>query len=75
MCLDRVLVALSRTAGLKDAPMNVHTRETAFKQSLLSVNDPMVPRGVERPDGEWLGWMRCAATDVRLEWVLAESSV
>ena len=57
-------VALSRIAG---------TRETVFKQSLLFVNDPMVPRGIERPDGEWLGW-RCAATGFRLEWVLVESS-
>ena len=33
----------------------------AFKQSLLFVNDPMVPRGMERLDGEWLGRMWCAA--------------
>ena len=31
--------------------------------------------GIERLDGEWLGWMCCAATDVRLGWVLVESSV
>ena len=45
VCLDRVLVelsvydlrqvAVSRIAGLKYVSMNVHTRQTAFKQSLL----------------------------------------
>ena len=30
---------------------------------------------IERLDGEWLVLMWCAATDVRLEWVLVESSV
>ena len=67
--------------------MSVHTRETAFKQSLLLVNDPMVPRGIERLSlyGEWLVLNFCHATDVRLEWcavtgvrlawVLVESSV
>ena len=64
---------MSRIGGLDYASMSVHTRETAFRQSLL-VNDPMVPRGIERPDGEWLGRMWCAATDVRLEWALVESS-
>ena len=54
---------MSRIAGLDYASMSVHTRETAFRQSLL-VNDPMVSRGIERPDGEWL----------RLEWALVESS-
>ena len=68
-------VALSRIAGLKYASMSVHTREAAFKQSLLFVNDPMVPRGIERLDGEWLVLMCCDATDVRLEWALVESSV
>ena len=29
------VVALNRIAGLKYASMSVHTRETAFKQSLL----------------------------------------
>ena len=55
--------------------MSVHTPETAFNQSLLFDTDPMVLRGIERLDGEWLGWMWCAANDVRLEWVLVESSV
>ena len=32
-------------------------------------------RRIERPDGGWRVLMRCAATDVRLEWVLVESSV
>ena len=45
-------VALSRIAGLKYASMSVHTRETAFKQALLFGNDRMVPRGIERLDGE-----------------------
>ena len=31
--------------------------------------------GIERLHGEWLGWMWCAVSDVRLEWVLMESSV
>ena len=35
----------------------------------------MVPRGIERLAGEWLGWMWCAASDVRLERALVESSV
>ena len=35
----------------------------------------MVPRGIERLVGEWLVLMWCAAGDVRLEWVLVESSV
>ena len=35
----------------------------------------MVPRGIERLDEERLVLMCCDATDVRLEWVLAESSV
>ena len=28
--------------------------------------------GIERLDGEWLVLVWCAATDVRLEWVLVE---
>ena len=35
----------------------------------------MVPRGIERLDGEWLVLMRCHATDVRLERALVESNV
>ena len=35
----------------------------------------MVPRGIERLDGESLVLMCCHATDVRLEWALVESSV
>ena len=31
--------------------------------------------GIERLDGEWLVLMWCAATDVRLQWALVESSV
>ena len=31
--------------------------------------------GIERLDVEWLVLMWCAATDIRLEWVLVESSV
>ena len=31
--------------------------------------------GIERLDGEWLVLMWYAATDVRLEWALAGSSV
>ena len=42
--------------------MSVHTREPAFKQSLLFANDR-----IERLDGEWLVLMCCHATDVRLE--------
>ena len=30
---------------------------------------------IERLDGEWLVLMWCTATDVRLEWVLVQSSV
>ena len=70
-CRLQVALCPASLGGL--ASMSVHTRETAFRQSLL-VNDPMVPRGIERPDGEWLGRMWCAATDVRLEWALVESS-
>ena len=63
-------------AWLKYASMSVHdTRETAFKQSLLFVNDPMVPRGIERLHGEWLVLMCCHATDVRLECALVEPSI
>ena len=43
--------------------------------TFIFVIDPLVPRGIERPDGEWLGWMWRAATDIRLEWALVESSV
>ena len=46
--------------------MSVHTRESAFKQSPLFVNDRMVPRGSEHLDGEWLVLVCCHATDVRL---------
>ena len=35
--VDLQVVALSRIAGLKYAPMSVHTWETAFKHSLLQV--------------------------------------
>ena len=45
-------------------------------------HEKLVPRasgegacGMEFLDGDWLGWMWCAATDVSLEWVLVESSV
>ena len=34
----------------------------------------MVPRGIERVDGEWLVLMCCHATDVRLERALVEWS-
>ena len=35
----------------------------------------MVPNGIERLVGERLGLMCSAGTDVRLEWVLVQSSV
>ena len=38
----------------------------------IFVTVPMVPRGIERLDGELLVLMCCDATDVRLEWVLVE---
>ena len=38
-----------------------------FKQSLLLVNDPTVPCGIESLHGEWLVLMCCDATNVRLE--------
>ena len=69
-----LVVPSSRIAGLKFASMSVHTRETAFKPSLPFVSDPMVPRGIERLDGEWLVLRCCHATDVRLEWAPVESS-
>ena len=67
--------ATKSIAGLKYASMSVHTRETAFKQSLLFANDRMVPRGIERLDGECLVLMCCHATDVRLKRALVESNV
>ena len=53
------VVALSRIAGLKYASMSIHIRETALRQSLLFANDRMVPRGIERADGEWLVSVQC----------------